>query len=52
MLNENLKNVNDWTFQYRKKKKKNQSRFDETNIGFLFSCKSEKQKKTVFGFIQ
>ena len=22
MLNENLKNVNDWTFQYRKKKKK------------------------------
>ena len=34
------------------KKKKNQSRFDETNIGFLFSCKSEKQKKTVFGFIQ
>ena len=45
MLNENLKNFNDWTFQYRKTI---QSRFDETNIGFFSVVNQKNRKKNVW----
>ena len=45
MLNENLKNFNDWTFQYRKAI---QSRFDETNIAFFSVVNQKNRKKNVW----